>query len=152
MSQYAAIPRASNLRAAVPSVRLCNPPAARFATFLAVLTLAAGSSAQAAPPTLAGCPMFPDDSVWNVPVDTLPVDAQSNAYVATIGATKNAHPDFGTVYGGAPNGIPYVVIDGKQPKVAVNFDYDDESDPGPYPIPPKRRSRAGPSPGTTGIY
>ena len=29
-----------------------------------------------------------------------------------------------------------VVVPGDQPRVEVTFDYDDESDPGPYPIPP----------------
>jgi hypothetical protein len=45
------------------------------------------------------------------------------------------HPDFGTVWNGAPNGIPYVVVAGTQARVAVSFDYHEESDPGPYPIP-----------------
>jgi hypothetical protein len=80
-------------------------------------------------------PMFPPDNVWNVPIDTLPVDANSNAYVTTIGSTRPAHPDFGTVYLGAPNGIPYVVVSGTQARVPVSFDYADESDAGPYPIP-----------------
>lgn len=35
------------------------------------------------PPEVAGCAVFPADNVWNVPVDTLPVDANSAAYVAT---------------------------------------------------------------------
>jgi len=30
---------------------------------------------------------------------------------------------------------PYVVVPGTQPKVPVKFEYADESDPGPYPIP-----------------
>src|SRR5579862_2179378 len=81
-------------------------------------------------------PMFPSDHVWNVPVDSLPVDASSTAYVATIGAASAAHADFGTVYDGAPNGIPYAVVGASQPRVAVSFDYAAESDPGPYPIPP----------------
>src|SRR5689334_14277734 len=53
-----------------------------------------------------------------------------------MGATRGIHPDFGTVYEGAPIGIPYVTVPGSQPRVGVAFDYDDESDPGPYPIPP----------------
>jgi hypothetical protein len=32
-------------------------------------------------------------------------------------------------------GIPYVVVSGDTPAVPVTFDYADESDPGPYPIP-----------------
>ena len=47
------------------------------------------------------------------------------------------HPDFGTVWEGARIGIPYVAVPGTQPKVAIHFtDYGDESDPGPYPVPP----------------
>jgi hypothetical protein len=40
------------------------------------------------------------------------------------------------VYAGAPNGIPYIVVDGNQPRVPINWTaYGDESDPGPYPVP-----------------
>ncbi len=81
-------------------------------------------------------PMFPRDNVWNVAVDALPIDLNSSAYVTAIGAAKTLHADFWTVYNGAPNGIPYVVVPGSQPRVAVGFDYADESDPGPYPVPP----------------
>jgi len=67
----------------------------------------------------------------------LPVDANSAAYVATIGASANVHADFGSgLWDGGPIGIPYVIVPGTQPRVPVTFDYDDESDPGPYPIPP----------------
>jgi hypothetical protein len=45
------------------------------------------------------------------------------------------HPDFGADYDGGPFGIPYIVIDSATPAVPVRFDYADESDPGPYPIP-----------------
>ena len=37
-------------------------------------------------PQIAGCDLFPADNMWNTPVDTLPVDANSDAYVASIGA------------------------------------------------------------------
>src|SRR6266576_459788 len=81
-------------------------------------------------------PMFPGDNVWNVAIDTLPLDVNSEAYITTIGAAKTMHADFGTVYNGAPNGIPFIVVPGSQPRVSVSFDYADESDPGPYPVPP----------------
>jgi len=46
------------------------------------------------------------------------------------------HPDFGAgLWAGAPIGIPFVVVS-NQPPVSVTFQYADESDPGPYPIPP----------------
>ena len=77
--------------------------------------------------------MFPANNVWNTPVDQLPVDPNSAAYVNTIGAGKYLHPDFSAVGGG----IPYTVVPGTQPKVPIVFgDGAVESDPGPYPIPP----------------
>jgi hypothetical protein len=45
------------------------------------------------------------------------------------------HPDFGSNPG---YGIPFVVVPGNQPRVPITFDqYGDESDPGPYPVPPR---------------
>jgi hypothetical protein len=58
---------------------------------------------------------------------------------------RNLHPDFGTVWDGAPNGIPYIVVHSGQAKVPVSFDYADESDPGPYPIPSDAPIEGGPS-------
>jgi len=85
---------------------------------------------------LEGCPIFPADNIWNTPVKDLPVDSDSNAYITTIGASRGLHPDFGSgTWEGGPIGIPYTVVDGNQPEVDVVFNYADESDPGPYPIP-----------------
>ena len=95
--------------------------------------------------TIAGCDVFPADNIWNVPVDKLPVDPRSATYVATIGATTGVHPDFGTVWEGAPIGIPYDVVPGTQPTKPVTFDYWDESDPGPYPIPDDPSIEGGPA-------
>ena len=81
------------------------------ATWMVAAFLAAAPAA-AQPPTIAGCDVFPADNVWNVAVDDLPVDPRSATYVATIGATTRVHPDFGTVWEGAPIGIPYDVVPG----------------------------------------
>lgn len=86
--------------------------------------------------SLGGRRPFPADNPWNRDVSKDPVDPNSAALIASVGLEKNLHPDFGTVWQGAPNGIPYVVVTGSQPKVPVSFDYKDESDPGPYPVPP----------------
>jgi len=87
--------------------------------------------------SVAGCPVFPADNVWNTPVDTLPVDSNSQSYIATIGASKGLHADFGSgLWNGDPIGIPYNTVNGTQPKVGIVFNYSDESDQGPYPIPP----------------
>jgi hypothetical protein len=73
---------------------------------------------------------FPADNPWNKDISKEPVDPNSDNLVRSIGLDKPLHPDFGP---GA--GIPYVVVGGEQPRVAVAFEYKDESDPGPYPIP-----------------
>src|SRR4029079_19640260 len=64
-----------------------------------------------------------------------PVDPNSDALIAACGAARSVHPDFGTMYDGVPWGIPFVTVHGSQHRVPVTFDYDDESDPGPYPVP-----------------
>jgi hypothetical protein len=86
--------------------------------------------------SLNGKRVFPPDNPWNTPIDKEPVDPSSSMLISAIGRYKNLHPDFGANYDGGPFGIPYIVVSGsKTPKVPVKFEYADESDPGPYPIP-----------------
>lgn len=105
---------------------------------LLLLCLAAGVPATATPlPRAPDCPMFPPDNHWNLKVDDLPVHDNSRAIVRSIGLGTGLHPDFGSGrYEGARIGIPFVTVPGDQEKVPVRFTYADESDPGPYPIPP----------------
>ena len=79
--------------------------------------------------------MFPADNAWNKDISQEPVDPASDVLINTCGASAALHPDFGTTWNGGPIGIPYIVVKGSQPRVPVSFYYDDESDPGPYPIP-----------------
>ncbi len=95
----------------------------------------ARASTRQAGADLGGRLPFPADNPWNTDISSEPVDPLSDALIASIGLDRGLHPDFGTVSDGAPNGIPYVVVGGDQLKVPVSFDYDDESDPGPYPVP-----------------
>jgi len=95
-----------------------------------------GAMQDGPPPSLGALQIFPADNAWNQDVSALPVHPNSANYLASIGLDRGLHPDFGTVWDGAPIGIPYVVVHGDQPRVPVSFYYDDESDPGPYPIPP----------------
>ena len=120
-------------------------PAWRRSTRLDTFDAECTDTVRGAAPAIGGCPVFPPDSVWNARVDTLPVHPQSAAWIATIGSAKPLHPDFGTVYAGAPNGIPYVVVPAGAPGIAVSFDYADESDPGPYPIPSDPPIEGGPA-------
>ena len=88
-------------------------------------------------PEAPACPMLPADDVWHADVSTLPVDPSSATYVTSGGAASSMHADFGSgTWNGGPIGIPYTTVPGTQPRVAVSFDYADESDPGPYPVPP----------------
>jgi hypothetical protein len=91
---------------------------------------------------LVGRQVFPSTNWWNLDVSTAPIDPQSSAFIAWIGASDRVHPDFGP----PPYGIPYVVVDGTQARVPVTFDYADESDPGipglpGYPIPDEARTQ-----------
>lgn len=83
------------------------------------------------------CTLFPRENIWNTPIDRLPVDARSDAYVASIGPDTGLHPDFGSgLYEGQPIGIPFVRVPATQPAVEITFSVAEESDPGPYPLPP----------------
>ena len=99
----------------------------------AAFALATGSAS----PVLGGCPVFPASNVWNQRVDTLPVESDSAQLIASIGLDSGVHADFGSgLYNGSSIGIPYIVVQDKTtPKSRVKFDYSDESDKGPYPIP-----------------
>jgi hypothetical protein len=88
--------------------------------------------------SLQGFTPFPGDNAWNQDVSAAPVDPNSSAIIAFIGAGTGLHPDFGSgLWQGAPIGIPYTVVASSiQAKVPVAFTaYGAESDPGPMPIP-----------------
>ena len=81
------------------------------------------------------CKVFPRNNAWNQRVDKLPVARNSGTLIASIGLNRPVHPDFGTVYNGAPNGIPYKVVSKHARRVSVSFDYASESDKRRYPLP-----------------
>jgi hypothetical protein len=95
--------------------------------------------------SLGGCPNLPAGDVWHATVSGLPVHARSGSYVSAIGTGSAVKADFGAgVWDGGPIGIPITYTAGA-PKVAVSFDYADESDPGPYPIPRDAAVEGGPN-------
>lgn len=87
--------------------------------------------------------IFPANHPLNLDISNSPVDANSDLIINNIGANKGLFPDFGSGdYQGSPIGIPYVSVNGNQPKVPITFrsnsyddNYGDESDQGPFPIP-----------------
>jgi hypothetical protein len=117
---------------------------------LAALATATVQAASQGGPLPGPLPLFPSNNWWNADISAAPVDPNSAAYLPFMGtASRKLHPDFGgeestgsvEIYG-----IPYILVDGSQPKVAVQFDYSDESDGVNhntdtsfpfYPIPPE---------------
>ena len=89
------------------------------------------------------CGVLPPGDAFNQDVSGLPADPRSDSYVAQINSDGGdmMHPDFGS---NLDYGIPYVVVPGNQPRVPIGFDaYGDESDPGPYPVPPGAPTEGG---------
>jgi len=123
-----------------------------FAALLAVVGLTAnatphyGSMATASlglNASLNGSIPFPANEAWNVDISKMPVDPRSAAIIKSIGLDVGLHPDFGSgTYAGAIIGIPYYVVSSTQKFVPIHYNaggYPDESDKGPYPIPPQTR-------------
>jgi hypothetical protein len=111
---------------------------------LAALALVAPASAEPLPGA-PDCEIFPADNVWNQRVDKLPIRKSSRRIVNSIGANLYVHADFGSgLWDGGPIGIPITVVDSSTPLSSVDFEYDDESDAGPYPIPDDVAIEGGP--------
>ena len=89
-------------------------------------------------PSLGGCQIFPGDNAWNRDVSADPVHPSSASLLATMSPGNAIHLDLGTSE--EYYGIPWTVVPADQPLVPITFgtdgyDYGDESDPGPMPIP-----------------
>ena len=95
-------------------------------------------------PSLGKLQVLPADNPWNTDISKYPVHPNSANFIKSIGEDNPLHPDFGPPYEGIPSGIPYALVKGNQPKVPITFEYADESDPGPYPIPDNAMIEGGP--------
>ena len=134
----------------MPSGRLCRwPIAAVVVAAVGVATVATaapativGGATASKPakrlrppgPRLGGCPVFPASNAWNQEIASAPLhplSAQIIDHIQAIGSDF-VHPDVGSTFG-----IPFVVVPADQPLVPIRYDaYGDESDPGPFPVPP----------------
>ena len=90
-------------------------------------------------PIVAGCPVFPADSPWNTDISNAPVAPDSATLVGAQAVGHDVHLDFGDTQ--SEYGIPYSIVPATQRLVPITYgtdgaDYGDESDHGPFPIPP----------------
>ena len=96
-------------------------------------------------PNSAPCTVFPSTNVWNRRVDSLPVRGDSATLISSIGLDSYLHPDFSSTdwNEGLGYGIPINKVNLSTPRSDVAFRWDDESDPGPYPIPASPKIEGG---------
>ena len=99
--------------------------AIRLLLVFTLVFLAVPASQAATSPSLGGMQIYPKDHIWNVPVDTLPVDNMSETYVSSAGSSANLY-----VY----QGYSLNIADASTPEKYFTFRY--LSDDGPYPVPP----------------
>src|SRR5215475_8297470 len=65
--------------------------------------------------------IFPPDNPWNLDISTADTDRYNTQIVAGF-ASNTIKADFGSgLWGGAPIGIPYIVVCGNQHRVAINY-------------------------------
>ena len=104
------------------------------------LALAAGllvpSGARAVPPPGTDCRVFPKNNVWHANITKLEVHKRSKEWIRAMGGREQLlHPDFGPSDDPEhPYGIPYNVVGEAHADHQIEFQYADESDPGPYPV------------------
>jgi hypothetical protein len=125
-------------------------PRRAFIVLLAsvVATVAVAAAGAHRLPQAPRCPVLPASNAFNQRVDKLPAAADSATLIGSIGLDATAKADFGSgTYDGGPIGIPYKVVGRAQRRVPVSFDYADESDKGPYPLPANVPIEGGPNAG-----
>jgi hypothetical protein len=119
----------------------------------AAVRLAGGTPAGAVGPYpgLGSCAVFPDppaslpadapaqadESAWNQDISQAPLDPHSDAYISYIDSHGGGgiHPDFGSP---RSYGFPYSVVGARRRRLAIHYTaYGEESDRGPFPVPPR---------------
>src|SRR4029079_14985167 len=127
----------------MPMMRGMRRRALVIAAVLALAALQPASaerSARRAPGPSSSCRVFPSDNVWNMDISKLSVAKKNKVWKrSTRAGSTLLHPDFGP----PDYGIPFDVVDASHPTVHVEFGYDDESDPGPYPFGPDTHVEGG---------
>jgi hypothetical protein len=81
-------------------------------------------------------PSLPNQAAWNQDISKAPRHPRSAAYVAYINSHggDHLHPDFGSP---RAYGFPFAIVGPGQRRLRVHYTaYGEESDPGPFPVPP----------------
>jgi uncharacterized repeat protein (TIGR01451 family) len=71
--------------------------------------------------SLAGCQIFPADSIYNQRIDRLPVDTNAAHQIPASYLSDPLHPDFGHGFYPGPGGIPWMRVPANQPATNVNL-------------------------------
>lgn len=107
------------------------------------VALPGAQAAPGGPPRVGGCAVFPADNAWNRDISEARVHPRSSRIIARLLAIggDSLHPDFGE---NPRYGIPFDVVPADQPEVRIRYQaYGDESDKGPFPVPPDARVEGG---------
>jgi hypothetical protein len=95
-----------------------------FTIFLTTIPIAQAAIVNSA--SLSDLQIFPEDHIWNIPVNTLPVDARSAEYIKAMNSSGHLREN---------TGFPYNVVSETQKKSTITFGNPSISDNVPYPIP-----------------
>jgi hypothetical protein len=106
---------------------------------LIFLTIPTAQAATENSVSLGDIQIFPKDNVWNIPIDTLPVDPKSSDYINILNKSAYLRPNLG---------FPYNVVNNSVVKSNVTFRYSWVSDNVQYPIPQNMLIEGGTSPET----
>jgi len=138
MRIFALIPLAALLHACSPvaETSAAPPPAAKAPAVTRSPATAPAPAPKKATPILFNTPeadailstlqIFPKDNPWNEDISGRPVHPDSDKVIDTIGRNLRFRWN---------HDMPFILVPPDQPKVPLDIEYRDESDPGPYPIP-----------------
>lgn len=109
-----------------------------YSALLIVICLVSGAAPEIQKPVMFNTPeadrilaelsVFPPDNAWNEDISRLPVHPASKSIIDSIGADKGLRYNLD---------MGFILVPPNQPNVPIKLmQYPDESDPGPYPVPP----------------
>jgi uncharacterized repeat protein (TIGR01451 family) len=78
--------------------------------------------------SLAGCQIFPADSIYNQRIDQLPVDTNAAHQIPASYLSHALHPDFGQGFYPGPGGIPWMRVPANSSTTNVNLAYNGQID------------------------